>query len=48
MRRIHDAETRSETIEKNNMVNGIEGSTKVEREKESSKPVVSCMIDRIE
>jgi hypothetical protein len=29
---------------KYNMVNGIKGSTKVEREKESSELVVDCMI----
>ena len=33
MKRTHDAKTRSETNEKNNMVNGIKGSTKVERER---------------
>jgi len=43
--RTRDAKTRSETIGKNNMVNGIKGSTMVKRE---SKPVVSCMIYRIE
>jgi len=31
--RTHDAKTRSETSEKNNMVDGIKGSTKVKREK---------------
>jgi len=31
--RTHAAKTRSETIEKNNMVNDMKGSTKVKREK---------------
>lgn len=48
VRRTHDAKSRSLTIEKNYMVNGIKGSTEVEREKESSEPVVNCMIYRIE
>ena len=47
VRRTHDAKTRSETIEKNSMVNDIKGSAKVDRETKSGKPAVSCMIDRI-
>jgi len=49
VRETHDAETGSETIEKNHgVVNGDESSTEVEREKKSGKLImISCMVDRI-
>jgi len=36
----------SETIEENAVVNCVECSTEVEREK-SGEPIISCMVDRI-
>jgi len=44
----HDAETGSETIEENGVVNCVECSTEVEREKTSGEPIISCMVDRIQ
>jgi len=38
---FHDAETESETIEKNDVVNGVESSTEVERKKKSGEPIKS-------
>jgi len=46
VRGTHDAETGSETIEENAVVNCVECSTEVEREK-SGEPNTSCMVDRI-
>jgi len=47
VRRTHDAETGSETIEENGVVNCVECSTEAEREKKSGEPIISCMVDRI-
>jgi len=47
VRGTHDAETGSETIEENAVVNCVECSTEVEREKKSGEPIISCMVDRI-
>jgi len=45
----HDAETvLSETIEENGVVNCVECSTEVDREKKSGELIISCMVDRIE
>jgi len=38
--------TRSDTIEENGVVNCVECSTEVEREK-SGEPIISCMVHRI-
>jgi len=46
VRGTHDAETGSEKIEKNGVVNGVKCSTDVEREK-SGKCNISCMVDSI-
>jgi len=47
VRGTDDAETGSETIEENAVVNCVEYSTKVEREKKRVEPIISCMVDRI-
>jgi len=41
------SKTGSETIEVNAVVNCVECSTEVEREKKSVEPIISCMVDRI-
>jgi len=46
VRGTHDAENGSEMIEENTVVNCVECSTEVEREK-SDEPILSCMVDRI-
>jgi len=46
VRGTHDAKTGSETIEENTVVNCVECSTEVEREK-SDEPIISCMVDKI-
>jgi len=47
VRGTHDAETGSETIEENAVVNCVESSTEVKREKKSGEPINSCLVDRI-
>jgi len=47
VRGTHDAETGSETIEENGVVNCVECSTEVKREKKSGELIISCMVDRI-
>jgi len=47
VRGTHDAETGSETIEDNGVVNCVECSTEVEREKKSGEPIISSMVDSI-
>jgi len=47
VRGTHDAETGSETIEENSVVNFVECSTEVEREKKSVKPIISSMVDSV-
>jgi len=47
VRVTHDAETGTETIEENDVVNCVEYSTEVEIEKKSGEPIISCMVDRI-
>jgi len=46
---MNDAETVSETIEMNSMVNDIKGSTTVvqPREGKNGKTIFSCMVDKI-
>jgi len=46
VRGSHDAETVSETIEENVVVNGVECSTEVEREREKKigEPIIGCMV----
>jgi len=44
VRRTHDAETGSETIEENGVATCVECSTEVEREKKSGEPIISCMV----
>jgi len=46
VRGTHDAENGSEIIEENGVVNCVECSTVVEREK-SGEPIISRMIDKI-
>jgi len=47
VRVTHDAETGSEMIEENGVVNCVECNTEVEREKKSDEPIVSCRVHRI-
>jgi len=46
VRGTHDAETGSETIKENGVVNCVECSTEIEREK-SGEPIIICIVDRI-
>jgi len=47
LRGTHDAETGSETIKENGVVNCVECTTEIEREKKSGEPIISCMVHRI-
>jgi len=46
VRGTYDAKTGSETIMENAVVNYVECSTEVERDK-SGEPIISCVVDRI-
>jgi len=47
VRGIHDAETGTEMIEENGVINCVECSTEVDIEKKSGEPIISCIVDRI-
>jgi len=44
VRGTHDAETKSETIEENGVVNCVECSTELEREKKNGEPIISMVV----